>query len=134
MSRRIVLSLAALILTPACKQAQIATATPLDELPPLIVPAELRVDAGSMNSSGGGSQLARNDVGDDGGSSSSDWRSTADDSGKRSSGSSGDGGKGGAMVSASPQPTAYALIVGIEKYLGSGLVRTVHGVGYALEV
>ncbi|MDC0675576.1 caspase family protein [Nannocystis radixulma] len=118
MSRRIVLSLAALVLTPACKQTQIATATPVDELPPLIVPAELRVDAGSMNSSGGGSQLAHNDVRDDGGSSSSDWRSTADDSGKRNSGGGGGGGggKGGAMVSASPQPTAYALIVGIEKY------------------
>ena len=120
MSRRIVLSLAALVLTPACKQQQIATATPVDELPPLIVPAELRVDAGSMNSGGGDSRLAHNDARDDRGSSSSDWRATADDSGKRTSGGGGGGGggggKAGAMVSASPQPTAFALIVGIEKY------------------
>lgn len=117
MSRRIVLPLAALLLTPACKQQQIATATPIDELPPLIIPSELRVDAGAMGSGGGEAQVANNDYRDDRGSGGSDWRSTADSPSQRNGGGGG-GGKasGGAMVSASPQPTAYALIVGIEKY------------------
>ncbi|MCY0987347.1 caspase family protein [Nannocystis sp. ILAH1] len=118
MSRRIVLPLAALLLTPACKQQQIATATPIDELPPLIIPSELRVDAGSMGSGGSETQLANNDHRDDRGSGGSDWRSAADQPSQRNGGGGGGGGKasGGAMVSASPQPTAYALIVGIEKY------------------
>lgn len=118
MSRRIVLPLAALLLTPACKQQQIATATPIDELPPLIIPSELRVDAGSMGSGGGETRIADNDDRYDRGSGGSDWRATADSPSQRNAGSGGGGGKasGAAMVSASPQPTAYALIVGIEKY------------------
>ncbi|WAS96160.1 caspase family protein [Nannocystis punicea] len=116
MSRRIVFPLAALLLTPACKQQQIATATPVDELPPLIIPTELRVDAGSMGSGGGDTRIASNDVHDGGGSGGSDWRSTGDEPTKRNSGGGGSKASAGAMVSASPQPTAYALIVGIEKY------------------
>ncbi|MDC0720738.1 caspase family protein [Nannocystis bainbridge] len=119
MSRRIVLPLAALLLAPACKQQQIATATPVDELPPLIIPSELRVDAGSLGSGGGDSRMASNEVGGSGDSGSSDWRATGDEPSariKNNGGGGGGGSKGASMVSASPQPTAYALIVGIEKY------------------
>ncbi|PCC73164.1 Caspase domain-containing protein [Nannocystis exedens] len=116
MSRRIVLPLAALLLTPACKQQQIATATPIDELPPLIIPAELRVDAGSMGSGGSETRIADNDVRDDRAPANSDWRAAADEPGPRNSGGGGGKASAGGLVSASPQPTAYALIVGIEKY------------------
>lgn len=113
MSRRTVLSLAALLLTPACKFQQIATATPVDELPSLIIPSELRVDAGSM-SGGDDSRIASDDRSDRGSGSSADWR-TADDPPSPRNGGGGGGGAAG-LVSASPQPTAFALIVGIEKY------------------
>lgn len=123
MPRRASLSLlAALALLPACKQQQIASATPPGDLPPLILPAELRLRAGSMGSNDD-SRVAYDDTRDDdgggsggGGYGSGDWRSAKEDNKPARTGGGGGKSSGGALVSASPQPTAFALIVGIEKY------------------
>lgn len=123
------LVLAAFVLLPACSKTQIATETPRDELPPLLIPADLRLRAGASNDSpesyvaydvgsrdnnGGGG-------GGGGGGGNRDWRTASDDkptTNRNGGGGGGGGGKGaaGAFVAAAPQPTSYALIVGIEKY------------------
>lgn len=109
------LALAALVLLPACSKTQIQTATPRDELPPLLIPSALRLSAGAREGgSGGSSRVASNDGG--GGSS---WDDVPEDNPKpRSSGGNkaGKAAAGAAMVSAAPQPTSFALVVGIEKY------------------
>lgn len=120
------LVLAALVLPPsllpACGKTQIATETPRDELPPLLIPAGLRLRAGASNDSpesyvayDGGS---RDNGGGGGGGGGRDWRTTSDDAPttNRNGGGGGKAATGGALVSAAPQPTSFALIVGIEKY------------------
>lgn len=123
------LVLAALSLLPGCSKTQIAMATPRDELPPLMIPSELRLRAGAAQSS---DSYVAYDVGPSqssgGGGGSRDWRDVPDvDRGDgpgedrpttMTARRGGGGGKaaGAAMVSAAPQPTSYALIVGIEKY------------------
>ncbi|WP_434418579.1 caspase family protein [Nannocystis pusilla] len=69
-----------------------------------------------MGSGGSETRIASDDSGGLGIASGSDWRSTADQPSPKNGGGGGGKASSGAMVSASPQPTAYALIVGIEKY------------------
>jgi hypothetical protein len=124
MPRRVSLSLlAALALLPACKQQQIASATPPGDLPPLILPSDLRLRAGAIDSAD--NRVAYDDTSDNnggggggggGGYGSGDWRSAKDDKTARTGGGGGGKAAGGALVSAAPQPTSFALIVGIEKY------------------
>lgn len=114
--------LALAVLLVACSKQTIATETPPDELPQLMLPSALRLQAGASNS-GGGAVARNNDYGGGGGGGGGggdrDWRDAEDS--EDGGGGGGGGGRSkpavaGAMVSAAPQPTAYALIVGIEKY------------------
>lgn len=130
MTRRSVLPVIAAASLAACANAQIPTATPSNELPPLMVPPELIAQAGGGSSSGmamiasaGASSGGYDDGGgasSDGGGGGSSWRDAPDSGNTTKRGGGGGGGGGGesigALVSAAPQPTAYALVVGIEKY------------------
>lgn len=116
---RLPLALAVLALA-ACSKQTIATETPPDELPQLMLPSSLRLQAGAREDGGGGGGGGGGDViadggGGGGGGGNRDWRDAQD-----GGGGGGGGGKKpavrGQMVSAAPQPTAYALVVGIEKY------------------
>ena len=108
----------------ACAGANIKTETPADQLPGLIVPDELVARAGNAPASGGasssGDQVAYIGGGDNDGSGARTRppREPVEDDGGGSNVGGGGGGGGGndSLVSASPQPTAYALVIGIEKY------------------
>ncbi len=121
-------SLAALA---ACAGPNIKTETPADQLPALIVPAELVARAGgapkSGSSDGGGDMVADNGGSSGGSGGSGYWDKPSGGGGggggtrepepvADNGGGGGGGGGGGSMVSASPQPTAFALVIGIEKY------------------
>ncbi|MBL9104150.1 MAG: caspase family protein [Myxococcales bacterium] len=96
-------------LVAACDKSNIKLETPPDQLPALIVPSEMMARDGG-GGSGGGDVVADNGGG-------RDWGGGGVDGGN--DGVDGGGGgrsSAGALVSASPQPTAYALIIGIEKY------------------
>ena len=112
----------------ACAGPNIKTETPADQLPALIVPAELVARAGGSTNkdSGGGDMVADNsntrrshwDNENDGGSDNDGGgsREPVDDDGGSNGGGGGGGGSDDDLISASPQPTAFALVVGIEKY------------------
>jgi hypothetical protein len=116
----LVASLAA-TLSACVKPSDAAIMTPAEELPRLIVPDELVARAGGSQgggtgsgSSGGGDMIADNT--DNGGDRDPPIVPRSKPGGDTSDSGGDGGGGGGALVSASPQPTAYALVIGIEKY------------------
>lgn len=117
-------SLASLV---SCDKSNIKLETPPDQLPALIVPSEMVARSGDGGNSGGSGGGGGGDVvadnGGGGGGGNDNWDGGGgggggnDGVGERKVGGGGGGGGGGdRLVAASPQPTAYALIIGIEKY------------------
>jgi hypothetical protein len=100
----------------ACSSVNIQSATPPDQLPDLLVSPEIVAKAMGRKAPSTGDSAVAYDVGPrtgGGGGNSSD-----DDGSDEPAPVARRGGNGGgaALVMAAPQPTAYALVIGIEKY------------------
>lgn len=100
----IVAALAAL--TGACAAVNIPTATPRDQLPALMVPAELVAQAGVKPQPGAGSTYVAVD----------ERAQSRPDADVREPVATPTSAGGAALIAAAPQPASYALVIGIEKY------------------
>lgn len=110
---------AALVMLAGCTNPNIRTETPADQLPALIVPAELVARAGGTpdspadnpnNFDNGGDAIADN------GGTRTPEPEPAGGGGTPTDNNGGNVGHSDGLVSASPPPTAYALVIGIERY------------------
>ncbi len=105
----------------ACSSVNIPSATPPDQLPDLLVSPEIVAKAMGRKAPSGGDSAVAYDVGrrpSGGGSNntSDDEEDDSDEPAPVARRPAGGNGGGAALVMAAPQPTAYALVIGIEKY------------------